>query len=67
MSQRKSSKKEIAMSRSVREKIAAMLSPVNNYLSGVRDTLNVPADWVMINEQGIPSAFVPPDEGKAKA
>ena len=62
MSQRKP-KDQIALSTKIRQKVAPMIGNLNMYLSAVRDSLNVPDDWVMMNDQqGIPAAFVPPKE-----
>lgn len=55
--------KSIQMSTSVREKVAQMVAQLNLYLQAVRDTLNVPEGWVMVNDQrGVPTSFAPPKE-----
>ena len=68
MSQRKT-KDQIGLSTAVRQELAQMIVPLNAYIRATRSNLNVPADWVMVNDQqGNPAAFVPPQvpEGPTK-
>lgn len=62
MSQR-NAKKQIALSTKNRQTLGPMFAQVNTYIRGVRDSLNVPENWVILNDQqGVPAAFVPPPE-----
>ena len=67
MSRRKAKveKDRIILSEPVRQRLAAMIGPLNQFLAGVRLTLDVPNSWGLVNDQnGFPVAFVAPPEPK---
>lgn len=41
-----------------------MLRNTHQYLGGVRDALNIPPDWITVQEDGMPVAFAPPKKEK---